>query len=199
MSDATIRPEALPVGSIGRKASGWWGMLTILMTEGALFAYLLFSYYYFAVQYGRGFLPDELPKFRLSLPDTIILLISSVFVWWGERGAKRGANLQLVFGLLGTLILGVVFVGVQLLEWRDKPFTIGSSSYASLYFTITGFHMAHVIAGLIMLSAVMVWSLLRYFDAERNSPVSIAAVYWHFVDIVWLIVFFTIYVTPRLW
>jgi cytochrome c oxidase subunit 3 len=198
MADAVAQTDRLPVGSIDRRASGWWGMLTVIMTEGSLFAFLLFSYYYFAVQYGRQFLPDELPKFRLSLPNTIILLLSSGAVWWAERAAKRGARSQLILGLLIGFVLGAAFVGVQYLEWSDKPFTLASSSYASLYFTITGFHMAHVIAGLIVIAALLVWSWLGYFDTERNAPVSIGAVYWHFVDAVWLTLFFTFYITPRL-
>jgi cytochrome c oxidase subunit 3 len=198
MADAAIRTAPLPVGSIGHRASGWWGMLAVIMTEGALFSYLLFSYYYFAVQYGREWLPDELPRFRLTLPNTIILILSSVVVWWGERGARRGARGQLALGLLGSFVLGAIFVGIQVLEWSNKPFTPSSSAYGSLYFTITGFHMAHVVAGLVILLALFVWSLLRYFDAERNAPVSIGAIYWHFVDVVWLTVFFTLYITPHL-
>ncbi|WP_414475422.1 cytochrome c oxidase subunit 3 [Microvirga sp. M2] len=197
-SGAAVRPPPLPVGSIGRKASGWWGMLTIILTEGSLFSYLLFSYYYFAVQYGREWLPGDPPKFRLSLPNTIILIVSSLVVWWAERGAKRGSWGQLVLGLLGGFILGCVFVVIQLFEWKDKPFTYASSAYGSLYFTITGFHMAHVVAGLVILLMLLVWSLMRYFDSERNAPVSIGAIYWHFVDVVWLTVFFSLYITPYL-
>jgi cytochrome c oxidase subunit III len=198
VTDATYRRELLPVGSIGHKAFGWWGMVTVIMTEGSLFGYLLFSYYYFAVQYGREWLPDKLPEFKLSGPNTIILILSSVAVWWGERGIRRGARGQLALGLAISLILGTVFVGIQLLEWHEKPFTLASSSYGSLYFTITGFHMAHVIVGEIVLGFVFIWTLLNYFDAERHAAVGVGSVYWHFVDVVWLAVFFTFYVTPRL-
>jgi heme/copper-type cytochrome/quinol oxidase subunit 3 len=199
MAEAGLREtRPLPVGSIGRHASGWWGMITVVMTEGALFAYLLFSYYYFAVQYGREFLPDDLPKFRLSLPNTIILLASSVAVWWGERAARRGERGRLLLGLAGGFLLGAAFMVIQVLEWRDKPFTMNSSSYGSLYFTITGFHMMHVLAGLIVLLALFAWSALGYFDRVRNAPVTIGALYWHFVDAVWLTLFFTFYITPHL-
>jgi cytochrome c oxidase subunit 3 len=188
----------LPVGSVDRRASGWWGMLTLILTEAFLFAYLLFSYYYFAVQYGHSWLPPDLPSFRLSAPNTVILLLSSVAVWFGERGVRQGSRPRLVLGLLVGLVLGAAFVGVQLMEWSDKPFTIASHSYGSLYFTITGFHMAHVAAGLLVLAALVVWSALGYFDPARLAPVAIGAIYWHFVDAVWLTVFFTFYVTPRL-
>ena len=64
----------LPVGSTDGREMGWWGMMTVIATEASLFGYLLFGYYYFAAQFGRAWLPDELPEFRLSLPNTVILI-----------------------------------------------------------------------------------------------------------------------------
>ena len=75
---------------------------------------------------------------------------------------------------------------------------MASNTYGSLYFTITGFHMAHVAAGLLMLAALFVWTLLGTFDRWRSTPVSVGVIYWHFVDAVWLAVFLTFYVTPYL-
>jgi heme/copper-type cytochrome/quinol oxidase subunit 3 len=184
----------MAVGSIEWRASGWWGMLTLILTEAFLFAYLLFSYYYFAVQYGRPWLP----AFRLSGPNTLILLASSVAIWFGERGARQNVRWRLVLGLAVGLVLGAVFVGIQIVEWMDKPFGLSSHSYGSLYFTVTGFHLAHVVVGLVVLGLLLLWSALGYFDRARMAPVSIGGVYWHFVDAVWLTVFFTFYVTPHL-
>ncbi len=99
--------------------------------------------------------------------------------------------------LLGGIVLGAVFVVVQGLEWKSKPFSLSSNPYGSIYFTTTGFHMAHVIAGLVMLVVVALWTSMRLFDRSRMAPVSIAIAYWHFVDAVWLTVFFTYYITPR--
>jgi cytochrome c oxidase subunit 3 len=196
MSDAVFDARKLPVGA-GRKSFGWWGMMTVIMTEASLFAYLLFSYYYFAAQYGPDWIPEP-PKFGLSGPNTAILLLSSVFVWWGEQSAKRGAQARLSAGLAMGLVLGILFVAIQIFEWREKPFNLSSTSYGSSFFVTTGFHMAHVVVGNLMLALVLLWSLLGYFDKERHAPVSIAAVYWHFVDLVWLTIFFTFYVTPYL-
>jgi heme/copper-type cytochrome/quinol oxidase subunit 3 len=198
MTDTAIRTGALPIGAIGRKAFGWWGMLTIIMTEGALFGYMLFSYYYFAVQYGREFLPDQLPEFKLSLPNTIILLLSSVSVWWGERAIRQNSTARTAIAVGISLVLGVVFMTIQGFEWLEKPFTLASSTYGSLYFTITGFHVAHVFAGTIMLAVLLVWVLLGNFDSRRHAAISVGSLYWHFVDIVWLTLFFTFYITPRL-
>lgn len=198
IADHVEETAPLPVGGVGRRALGWWGILTVIMTEGALFAYLLFGYYYFAAQYGRAFLPDALPHLRLSLPNTIVLLLSSVAVWWAERNARRGRTGRLMLGLLLGLLLGAAFILIQFQEWEAKPFTIASSTYGSVYFTITGFHMAHVAAGLLILAALFLWSSFGYFDARRNAQISIGAVYWHFVDAVWLTLFFTFYITPYL-
>ncbi|MGQ9366396.1 cytochrome c oxidase subunit 3 [Azospirillum sp. ST 5-10] len=197
-ADRTVTIARLPVGSVGTRASGWWGMLTLIATEAFLFANLLFSYYYVAGQAGRHWLPPDPPSFRLSGPNTVLLLLSSVAVWFGERGARRGRRWQLAGGLAAGVAMGAVFVLVQWTEWADKPFTLATSSYGSLYFTVTGFHVAHVVAGLLILAALAVWSALGLFDRERHAPVSIGAIYWHFVDAVWLAVFFTFYVTPYL-
>jgi heme/copper-type cytochrome/quinol oxidase subunit 3 len=196
--DQNMTVGSLPIGSAGRKSSGWFGMLSLIATEASIFLYLLFSYYYVAIWSEGGFLPPELPHFDLAGPDTVILLLSSVAVWWGERGARRGARGQLAAGLAVGILLGLIFVGIQLIEWRGKPFRLSSGPYSSLYFTITGFHMAHVVIGLAILAALFVWTLLGYFDRRRHAPVAIGAIYWHFVDAVWLAVFFTIYVTPHL-
>ncbi|MGC2782281.1 MAG: cytochrome c oxidase subunit 3 [Roseiarcus sp.] len=198
MTDASQRLD-LPVGSIGRHANGWWGMMMLIITEGALFVYLLFAYYYAAVQHSREWLPEDLPNFKLSLPDTIILLLSSVVVWRGESLLKQGRSggVTAIYLAVGAL-MGIAFIGIQALEWGAKKFTPFSSSYGSLYFTVTGFHMMHVAAGVIILATLSLWCALGYFNRVRSAPVSIGAIYWHFVDAVWLVLFFTFYVTPRL-
>jgi cytochrome c oxidase subunit 3 len=87
---------------------------------------------------------------------------------------------------------------VQVFEWKAKTYSLTSGSYGSLYFTVTGFHMAHVIVGLLMLIAVWIWSALGLFNPRRHLPVSISSIYWHFVDVVWLAVFFSFYLSPYL-
>jgi cytochrome c oxidase subunit III len=198
MTNATQRLD-LPVGSIGRRANGWWGMMMLIVTEGALFVYLLFAYYYSAVQHSSNWLPEDLPNFRLSLPDTVVLVLSSVVVWRGERLLKQGRSAGATAVYLGVAaLMGIAFITVQAMEWSGKKFTPFSSSYGSLYYTITGFHMLHVAAGVLILATLSLWCALGYFNRIRSAPVSIGAIYWHFVDAVWLVVFFTFYITPRL-
>ena len=188
----------LTLGSTDARSNGWYGMATLVTTEACLFAYLLFSYYYMSFHYGREWLPDELPGFKLSGPMTGILLSSSAVVWFGEQGIKKGRRWQCVAGLLGGVVMGLTFVALEAKEWHDKPFGFGTDAYSSLFFTVTGFHMAHVVGGVLMLAAMAIWTALGNFDEHRRDPVSIAAFYWHFVDVVWICVFTTIYLTPYL-
>ena len=165
-----------------------------------MFAYLLFSYFYLAVQpHMAGTFPQGgPPSLMLALPGTIILLASSVAVGWAQLGIEHGSRWRLVAGLGIGAILGAVFLVVQYFEWAEKPFGLSSSPYSSLYFTITGFHMAHVVVGVVMLLALTLWSALGYFNRVRFAHIHIGALYWHFVDAVWLAVFFTFYITPLL-
>ncbi len=198
MADGIYEPRPLPVSASGRNSTGWWGALCLIATEAALFAYLLFSYYYTATQYGKAWSPEPHPTLSLALPNTLILVSSSVATWWGEKGATSGKRRQHLIGFAAAILLGLIFLVIQVFEWKAKTFTIASGSYGSLYFTITGFHMVHVVVGVLILSAVFGWSAAGYFTARRCTPVLVSSAYWHFVDVVWLAVFFTFYVTPYL-
>jgi heme/copper-type cytochrome/quinol oxidase subunit 3 len=198
MSIVSIPRYDIPVGNTKTYAVGWWGILAGIITEAALFAYLLFGYFYFTIQPHGEMWPTEMPHFKLALPNTIILLVSSGAVWFGERGAHQGIRWKQAAGLGAGTVLGVIFVVIQVLEWKSKSFSLNSGPYGSLFFTITGFHMAHVVLGLLMLVPLTVWSALGYFGPRRSAPISIGAIYWHFVDAVWLVVFFSLYITPYL-
>jgi heme/copper-type cytochrome/quinol oxidase subunit 3 len=195
MADGTLGLSRLPVGAIERRGVGWWGMICVIATEGAVFSYLLFSYYY-DVRFGEAWRPSELPSFRLSLPNTIILLLSNLAARAGARGLKRGARGELIAGIAVALILGIAFVVLQAIEWRQKSFSVSSSTYSSMYFTVSGLHMAHLATGVLILLMVLIWSALGYFDRWRNAPVLIGNAYWHFVLVVWLAVFLTFYIAP---
>jgi cytochrome c oxidase subunit 3 len=199
MAEAALsQPQNLPVGPIRRHGIGWWGAGTLIASEAALFAYLLFSYYYLGATNPEGWLLEPAPSLKLALPNTILLLASSVAAWFGERGIlsmKRGQTL-IGFGI--AFLMGLTFAAVQVLEWRAKTYGLGASSYASLYFVTTGFHMAHVLVGLLVLAALFLWTTLDYFSPRRRLVVSAGVLYWHFVDVVWAFVFITYYVTPYL-
>jgi heme/copper-type cytochrome/quinol oxidase subunit 3 len=195
---ALSRPRDLPVGPIRRHGIGWWGAGTLIASEAALFSYLLFSYYYLGVVNPVGWLLEPAPSLTLALPNTALLLASSVFAWAGETGVLlRRRGLALV-GFSTAFALGAAFSIIQIFEWKAKSYDLGTSSYSSLYFVTTGFHMAHVFIGLLVLAALALWTALDYFSPRRRLVVSAGVLYWHFVDAVWLFVFTTYYVTPYL-
>jgi heme/copper-type cytochrome/quinol oxidase subunit 3 len=199
MHESNLRSQLLPVGSFGRKASGWYGVWTLVLTETAIFAYLLFGYFYLASQAEGDWPVGGPPSLALALPNTFVLLASSAALVFAERaGARRGKRAQLLGGLALAIVLGAGFVLVQLQEWQAKAFSPRSGTYGSSFFIVTGFHLAHVIVGLMLLLALFVWALFGMFDPQRHAPLTIGAIYWHFVDVVWLVVFSALYLAPRL-
>jgi heme/copper-type cytochrome/quinol oxidase subunit 3 len=182
------------------RASGWWAMIFTIFTEASLFAYLLFAYYYLAVQpHMPGTFPEGgAPKLGMASLNTLILLTSSAAVAYAQFSIERNKKGRLMAGLGLGAVLGMVFLAVQVMEWAGQPFGLSSSTYSSLYFVITGFHMAHVVLGVLMLSALSFWSWRGTFNSRRFAHIHIGALYWHFVDAVWLAVYFTFYITPLL-
>jgi heme/copper-type cytochrome/quinol oxidase subunit 3 len=195
---AVAEPKNLPVGPVDGNGIGLWGVGTLIVTEAALFAYLLFSYFYTGATAPVGWLLDPAPDLTLALPAIVLLLVSSVVAWIAERGIINGRPAQALAGFAVAFVMGVGFLCLQWLDWRSKGFGIGSSSYGSLYFVTTGFDVAHVIAGLAVLAALFLWTALGYFSPRRRVAVAAGILYWHFAVVVCLFVFATFYVTPYL-
>jgi heme/copper-type cytochrome/quinol oxidase subunit 3 len=180
------------------RTPGFWGMMLLIATEASLFAYLLFSYFYLGSMATGPWPPDGSPSLKLVIPNTILLLLSSGTMYWAESGIRRGEKGRLRIGLLATLLLGIVFLVIQGIEYSKKHFTPTTSAYGSLFFTITGFHGAHVFVGLLMIAVISVRAFLGHFGAGRHEAVTNVSWYWHFVDVVWLCVFTSLYVSPYL-
>jgi cytochrome c oxidase subunit III len=199
MSDAAAVAPAdrapLRLGGLGYASLGWWGMACAIVTEASLFGYLLFAYLYDAVKVDGDWQAAP-PSMRFALPGILVLLASGGAVWWGARAAALRA---LRIGFLAAVLCGLVFTALQFMEWRSKTFSIRSDAYGSMFFTVTGIHLAHLLAGLVALTLVIIWSALGYFDARRNTPVIIVAAYWQFVVAAGVAVFIVLYITPHLW
>ncbi len=198
MADVLVPDAPLPVAPVGRLASGWYGMVFLIATEAALFVYLLFSYFYLASQSPGAWPPTGAPDLLIASLNTAVLLASSLAAWWGQRGMEKGARGQLITGLIVALGLGAIFVGVQVHEWMGKSFTPATDAYGSLFFTITGLHIVHVVIGLLILACLAFWASMGRFTAARHVHLTVGILYWHFVDVVWLVVFTALFLTPRL-
>ena len=187
-----------PVG----RSTGWWGMVLFITTEATLFAALLGSYFYLRFQYGPQWPPGGIEQPRLLRPliMTAVLVPSSLPLLWAERGIRRGKRWQLRLGLLATLAMGLTFLTLQGVEYAEelRHFTFTTNVYGSLFYVITSFHGSHVTVGLLMVAWLFGASLRGGFGARRHEPVRLVALYWHFVDAVWVAILFTVYLSPRL-
>ena len=196
--------ERLPVVASGPDAFGWWGMWGLIATEAMLFGSLLASYFYLRFRSGTaGWPPDGIhpPELVLPLVMSAILWSSSLPVHIADRAIRRGNQRLLRLGLLAGFLLGATFLGMQVLVEYPKvlaEFHPSTNAYGSLFFTITGFHGFHVVVGLL----ISLWTQMRArqgaFDEHRHVTVQNFAMYWHFVDVVWLFVLLTVYISPHL-
>jgi heme/copper-type cytochrome/quinol oxidase subunit 3 len=174
----------------------WWGMVALIATEAMIFAALLSAYFF--VRSGSS----EWPQGGIAPPDlgrigifTVVLVGSSLPVFWAEAGIKRGHVGQLRVGLLISFLMGAAFLVNQLIDFSELDFRAGDNAYGSLFITITGLHGLHVVAGLVICLIVQLKARLGYFDAEHHVTVSVFSLYWHFVDAVWIAVFTSLYLS----
>ena len=201
MSTAEIE-RSLPRHTHGARSFGWWGMVWLIATEATLFASLLASYFFLRFRLGVEWPPDGLPHPELQLPliMSALLLSSSIPVHVAEAGIKKGKQGLLRGGLLLGFLLGATFLVLTVaVEWPETlhHFTPQTNVYGSLFFTITGFHAMHVLVGLGMSLWTQVRAWRGAFDADRHVTVQNFTMYWHFVDVVWIFVFLTLYLSPR--
>lgn len=189
-------PRPLPVGKAGFRTSGWWGMLGLIATEASLFAYLIFSYFYLQSLSTQPWPPSGLPPLRYSVPTTVALLISAGTMWWAEHSIRLAKPPGLRIGLLATLLLGVLYIILQFLDWKIEPFVLNSDAYSSLFFIITAAHVVHAVVGVLILVGMLLWSAMGYISPQRYVPISVAAMYWYFLVLVWIAIFITLYLLP---
>jgi cytochrome c oxidase subunit III len=148
---------------------------------------------------GPGF-PDEFtPMGAWGIPalNTLILLTSGVTITIAHWGLLKGKRMQLIWGLAATIALGMVFLGFQFYEYAhayaDLNLKLTSGAYGSTFFMLTGFHGFHVTVGTIMLWAILFRSVAGHFKPEHHFGFEGVAWYWHFVDVVWLLLFILVY------
>ena len=129
---------------------------------------------------------------------TATLVTSSIVLQLGVRAIRRGrvAAFQRLLGL--TILLGLCFLALQGYDYAQLTFGVKQGIYPSLFYVMTGLHMAHVIGGVVLLSVVGAQTLTGQISTARHEPVEAATIYWHFVDIVWIGLFTVFYVAvPR--
>ncbi len=178
---------------------GIYGMWCVIATEFSLFVCLFASYFYLGNNKNRWAV-DEPPKLHYPLIMLVVLLASSFVLEWGSKQIKRQKYSAGRLALIATILIGLCFVTLQVFEYMShwKTLTPYSDSYGSIFYTITTFHAAHLLVGLLILAYV---GFLPRYGRTLESPhrsYEVAALYWHFVDVVWILIVLILYVIPNL-
>jgi cytochrome c oxidase subunit III len=193
-----------------------WGMCWFIFSEVMFFAALFGTLFYARViavpelaetsllwpQYagdwptaGPGLDEQFTPMAAWGIPaiNTLILLSSGATVTWAHWGLKKNNRRQLNLGLFLTILLGAIFLGLQAYEYLIADFNFKTGIYGATFFILTGFHGAHVTLGGIMLAVILARTLAGHFTPTQHFGFEAVTWYWHFVDVVWLILFVFVY------
>ena len=186
----TQQEHAEPQG----RSFGWYGMVFFLASEAVFFANLIASYLYLRVRAGSAW-PQHINTSDLLLPgiNTLILLSSSFPMHFAARAITRGDKKGLRNGLGLTALLGAIFLGGQAWEYTHASFGPGTDIFGSTFFTLTGFHGAHVTFGVIFLLICFFRSARGDFSKDKHFAINAVEMYWHFVDAVWVLLFALVY------
>ena len=200
MTLATAEAVTEPVRSNAARGHSiaWWGMAVLIMTEAMVFATLLSSYIFLRASSKEWPLGDiEPPELTVIWLFTAILLGSSGPMLYAEHGIRKGNQMRLRVGLALVTLMGLTFFGYLIYEYRQLEFGIRDNAYGSLFYTTIGLHGAHVVGGLLMIAMLQVKAWTGKFSAERHETVAVIGMYWHFVDVVWVFVFSTLYLSAN--
>ena len=171
------------------------GILLFIISEAMLFGSFFTAYFFVRVVQDTVFPPHP---FEFPVPvaamNTVILVSSSFTMHYALHSIKRGNRTGLQVGLAVTFLMGVVFLGTQINEYFKAGFAISDGAFASVFYGLTGLHGAHVFVGLTLLGISNMRTLRGHFTPDAHMGVECTGIYWHFVDVMWIIVFMTVYI-----
>jgi len=171
------------------------GMFLFIASEVMLFGSFFTAYFFVRVAKGEAWPTPghELPVFVAGI-NTIILVTSSFTMHWALQSIKRGNRAGLQAGLTLTFLLGLTFLLTQIREYSRVGFAPYTDAFGTVFYCLTGLHGAHVFVGLTLLLAATVRSYRGHYSAEAHHGVEIPGIYWHFVDVMWIVVYTTVYI-----
>lgn len=175
------------------------GMASLIVAETAIFTIFVVAYIYYL---GRD-ISGPTPREVLDLPifNTVCLLSSSAFIVLAEHAIEHGKMGAFRLWWAITFVLGSIFLIGTGLEWHKlithDHLTISTNLFGTTFYSLVGLHASHVIIGLLMLLLVLIFSLTGHLRPEHSERVQVLALYWHFVDAVWVVVFTVVYVVGR--
>jgi cytochrome c oxidase subunit III len=182
------------------------GMLLFITSEVMFFAGLFAAYFNVRANapYWPPLNPETQEQFHLAIlpfvgPATVLLILSSFTCQFGVWAIRRGDRTAFLRTFAVTFILGVIFLIMQAADYvllYSEDITLSSGTFGTTYFTLTGFHGAHVFGGVIMLGVVLYRGMAGQFTSRHHDAVEASSLYWHFVDVVWILLFSLLYLLP---
>nr|QAU54260.1 cytochrome c oxidase subunit 3 [Cydnidae sp. ITV1034] len=176
------------------------GMILFIISEVFFFISFFWSFFHSSlsptVEIGMMWPPKGIIVFNpLDIPllNTMILLCSGITVTWAHHSIMENNHNQTTLSLMITVLLGIYFTILQAYEYMESSFCISDSVYGSSFFMATGFHGIHVIIGTTFLAICLMRHLMYHFSMNHHFGFEAAAWYWHFVDVVWLFLYISIY------
>nr|YP_010329986.1 cytochrome c oxidase subunit III [Theretra alecto]UNP54913.1 cytochrome c oxidase subunit 3 [Theretra alecto] len=177
-----------------------WGMILFIVSEILFFMSFFWAFFHSSlspnIEIGAMWPPISIypfNPFQIPLLNTIILISSGMTVTWAHHSLMENNYTQTIQSLFLTILLGIYFTILQAYEYLEAPFTISDSIYGSTFFMATGFHGLHVIIGTMFLIICFIRQLNNHFSKNHHFGFEAAAWYWHFVDVVWLFLYISIY------
>ena len=170
------------------------GMLLFIISEIMVFGAFFTAYFFIRVVQGEQW-PAEgthLPQ-AIAGVNTAILVSSSLTMHWTVVAAKAGNRFAMKAGIVATSLLGATFLFIQINEYVHIGFAPSETAQASIFYGLTGLHGAHVFIGLMLLVFVAIRVFRGHFSPEHHHGIEIPGIYWHFVDIMWIVVYSTVY------
>jgi cytochrome c oxidase subunit III len=171
------------------------GMFLFIASEVMLFGSFFTAYFFVRVVNKTPWPtpPFHLPVFVAGI-NTAILVTSSFTIHWALQSVKRGNRAGLQAGLLLTFLMGLTFLLTQAIEYSRVGFNTSDGAFATIFFCLTGLHGAHVFVGLSILLFMTIRAFRGHFSPEAHQGVEIGGIYWHFVDVMWIVVYTTVYI-----
>ncbi len=172
------------------------GMLLFIVSEIMLFGAFFTAYFFIRVVNDAGWFPVDGKDLPVAVAgvNTAILVSSSFTMHWALEGARNENRRALKVGLLTTALLGLTFLTIQINEYVHLGFAIHDNAQGSIFYGLTGLHGAHVAVGLTLLTMATVRAFKGHFTAKEHRGVEVPGIYWHFVDVMWIFVYTTLYV-----
>ena len=171
------------------------GMFLFIASEIMLFGSFFAAYFFVRVVNGTPWPtpPYHLPVY-VAFINTCILVTSSFTMHWALTSAKRNQRAGLCAGMVLTLLLGSTFLLTQVIEYHRIGFNTHDTAFAATFFGLTGLHACHVFIGLTILLAMTIRSFRGHFSPEHHHGLEVGGIYWHFVDVMWIVVYVTVYI-----